>query len=75
MKLYDGQKMKPDAGHILINFSDGYIKCKLCGAKWEIIGKNYGLENRYKIDRFKEQHRNCLMPLEAKIKHSDSIPT
>ncbi|MCX6235831.1 MAG: hypothetical protein NT175_14135 [Bacteroidetes bacterium] len=63
MKLDAGQKMKPDAGHILINFSDGYIKCKLCGAKWEITGRNFGLDNRNEIEKFKEKHKNCLMPL------------
>ena len=62
-KLDAGQKMKPDAGHILINFPDGYIKCKLCSVKWEITGKRFGLDNMDKINRFKEQHRNCLLPL------------
>jgi hypothetical protein len=63
MKFDAGQKMKPDAGHILINFSDGYIKCKLCSVKREINGRNYGSDNRIEIDKFKEQHRNCLLPL------------
>jgi hypothetical protein len=60
MKSDIGQKIKPDIDQFLINFSDGYIKCQLCNAKWEIKGRNFGLDNKDEIDTFKENHKNCL---------------
>ena len=56
------QKIRPDIDHFLINFSDGYIKCQLCNAKWVITGRNFGVDNRNEIDKFKEKHSNCIIP-------------
>ncbi len=56
------QKIRPDIDQFLINFSDGYIKCQLCKAKWVITGRNFGVDNRNEIDNFKEKHRSCLVP-------------
>lgn len=54
-----GQKIKPDVDKFLINFSDGYIKCQFCGEKGEISGRNFGLDNRGNIGKFKENHKDC----------------
>lgn len=53
------QKIKLDIDQFLINFSDGYIECQLCGSRSAIIGRNFGIDNRDKIGDFKEIHRSC----------------
>ena len=57
---YDAvQKIKPDIDQFLINFSDGYIKCQLCGEKGGISGRNFDPDNRAEIEIFKESHKSC----------------
>ncbi|HNS18277.1 MAG TPA: hypothetical protein PKH94_03645 [Bacteroidales bacterium] len=53
------QKIKLDVDHFLINFSDGYIECQLCGSRSSIPGRNFGIGNREEICDFKEKHKTC----------------
>jgi hypothetical protein len=50
---------KKDTGKIVINFSNGTIRCRICGSIWHFEGKDFDKLNINKIDTFREKHKNC----------------